>query len=142
MRGDPRRSVRHRGSTIYARLVAVIALLALAVTYLSPLVNVEWNAWRYDHGHLSLTSSTAEHTHPWDRDTDAVSGDAGTGDPGMVYTAHGDSVPGVTAIWASALARAVVQLGPAVVYVIPVLAAAAVAIVPASPPPREALSLT
>ena len=133
----------HRSTgTFRARLLAVVALLALAATYLTPLVNADWNAWRYDHGHASLTG-VHQHTHPWQVSAPALGDTADTGageHPGLVFTNSEESTPGMTAIW---------RLTPIDVSVSLLLVEVSDAStptlsdnpsVPASPPPRSALS--
>lgn len=118
------------------------ALLALAATYLTPLVNADWNAWCYEHGHVSL-AVVYQHTHPWQDEAPALGDTADTSDgahPGLVFTRSDDSTPGLTAIW---------RLAPVEVAVSFLVVAVADASSPApserlsaptSPPPRFALS--
>lgn len=128
--------------TFRARLLAVVALLALAATYLTPLVNADWNAWRYDHGHASLTG-IHQHTHPWQDRATALGDTADTGDgehPGLVFTGSDESTPGITAIWRLAPVEVAVSLLLVEVADASTLAPTDNLIAPASPPPRSVLS--
>src|SRR5690606_5979462 len=122
-----------------ARLLAVIALLALAATYLTPLVNTNWNAWRYDHGHASLSGEIGEHSHPWSAGSTESAAEVTTdaGDP-LVFTASEDSTPGITAIWRTAPIEASVVLHLVAVDLTPASAAVHELGAPAPPPPRTA----
>ena len=133
----------HRSITTFrGRLLAVVALLALAATYLTPLVNADWNAWRYDHGHASL-GTVAVHAHPWQEDTHAL-GDAATQDdaerPGVVFTGSDDSIPGMTAIWRLAPVEIRVILSAFEIEEPMPDPSAHQLSPPAPPPPRTALS--
>lgn len=139
MLGADSRRLAHRGARRQAplrtRLLAVVALFALAATYLTPLVNVEWAGWRHDHGHLTVDGVVPPHTHPWDAHHDAEA----AGDP-VVFTASGDSVPGVTALWTVApilLAFASMVLAGRIDRVV---RPASRCVVTAHPPPRALLS--
>ncbi len=128
--------------TFSARLLAVVALLALAATYLTPLVNADWNAWRYGHGHASLTT-VHEHTHPWDHNAPALGDSADHGEhAGLVFTGSDDSTPGMTAIWRVAPVEVSVALLLVEVADASTPAPSDNLSVPASPPPRSALSHT
>jgi len=130
-----------RSRSLRARLLAIAALCALAATYLTPLINADWNAWRYDHGHASL-GPVGEHSHPWDDATAGLgaSTEAGEAPDTLVYTASGDSTPGITAIWRVSPVEITVILNlleieepvpaPSVHELSP----------PAPPPPRSVLS--
>lgn len=124
-------------STFRARLFAVLALVALAATYLTPIIDADWNAWRYDHGHATL-SAVGEHSHPWESGSETA--DAEGDDAGFVYTASSDSVPGITAIWASSTATAVTLLRDVLVEVEAVAPPLVEASGPISPPPEALLS--
>jgi hypothetical protein len=129
----------HRHSwTLRARILAIVALLALAATYLTPIVNVDWSAWRYDHGHLSLSPVSSHHTHPWDRSS--TGGTTTDSHPGLVFTASGDSTPGVTAIARPAHVEVTVALQAVPLERASLVPPPAEASEPASPPPRTVLS--
>jgi hypothetical protein len=125
------------------RLIAVVALIALAATYLTPVVNVEWAGWRHDHGHLTAGGVVPPHSHPWDAAAPrAPLAAPGTDTEGhaMVFTASGDSVPGVTALWV---------IAPALLAFAAMLLAGCIALVirpvspygpTAHPPPKALLS--
>lgn len=123
--------------TFRARLFAVLALVALAATYLTPIIDADWNAWRYDHGHASL-AAVGEHSHPWSDSGDAadVEGD----EAGFVFTASEDSVPGITAIWTPSTTTAVTLLSDTLVDLDVVAPPRVEAGVPLSPPPETLLS--
>lgn len=127
--------------TFRARLLAVVALVALAATYLTPLVNADWNAWRYDHGHASLTA-IHQHGHPWQDSAPALGDTADTGGehPGLVFTGSDDSTPGMTAIWRLAPIEVTVSLSLVEVAHAATPAPSDNLSAPASPPPRLALS--
>ncbi len=132
---------RRRPHRLRHRLSAVAVLAALAATYLTPLVNSDWNAWRFDHGHASVTGFVGDHTHPWES-APATALHTDQGGSTFAYTASGDSVPGMPAIWRPAP----VEAAPALLA-IPVLEAAgstpdSPVPSPPPPPPRLNLSLT
>ena len=126
----------HRSSrTTRARLFAVIALFALAATYLTPLVNADWAAWRYDHGHLSLAPVAGQHTHPWDRST--AEGTTAEGDSVLVFTTSGESTPGITAIERPAHVEVSVAIHTVAFERAPLVPPLAEASAPAPQPPRS-----
>jgi len=135
-----------RSRSLRARLLATLALCALAATYLTPLINADWNAWRYDHGHASL-GAVGAHSHPWD---DAVPGLAALDAPGggsegeasLVFTGSDDSIPGITAIWRTVPAEAPVILSLFEIEEPKPGAPAHELSPPAPPPPRTVLSHT
>ena len=49
-----------------SRLFVAAALFALACTFAVPVANAEWSAWRFDHGHVTLSGAILDHTHPWE----------------------------------------------------------------------------
>ncbi len=124
--------------TFRARLFAVAGLVALAATYLMPIIDADWNAWRYDHGHASLSTARAvgQHTHPWESSSET----ADRADAGFLYTAAGDSVPGITAIWTPSTAAFVTLLGERLVELTAITPPHFVAAGPLSPPPEVFLS--
>lgn len=131
-----------RRSPLRARILALLALVALAATYLTPLVNTEWSAWRFDHGHVSLGLPHA-HEHPWSVDAaDGTTNDgSANGDAeAMVFTANGDSTPGLTAIWRPAPPAAPLAVLLLLVPSAPATLPEPVALVPDAPPPRGVLS--
>jgi len=81
------------------RVAAMAALLALAATYLTPLVSVEWAAWRHDHGHITLSGTVAPHSHPWEREASSGASGADGEQTDIVFTTSGDTVPGMTVLW-------------------------------------------
>jgi len=126
---------------LQSRLLAIAALCALAATYLTPLVNADWNAWRYDHGHASL-ASIGEHSHPWGHPSAGLVSpieESPEATP-LVFTGSDDSTPGITAIWRTTPVDVTVILSifaseervpaPSVQELSP----------PAPPPPRSVLS--
>lgn len=120
----------------------MVALLALAATYLTPLVNADWNAWRYDHGHASITNVVGEHSHPWEDDHAPGDGgdEAGDRTSDLVYTASSDSVPGLTAIWARPADGIATLLAAFPVELAVLMSPASEGSAPSPPPPKEALS--
>jgi hypothetical protein len=128
-----------RSRSLRARLLAIAALCALAATYLTPLINADWNAWRYDHGHASLTAVGA-HSHPWAEEERGLATQPSEGEGSLVFTSTDDSTPGITAIWRTA------PLAAPVIYSLfeieePVPAPSAHELSPpAPPPPRTVLS--
>ncbi len=128
-----------RSRSLRARLLAIVALGALAATYLTPLINADWNAWRYDHGHASLVA-VGEHSHPWTDSDPALAAEPSEVETSLVFTGSDDSTPGMTAIWRTA------PLDAPVIFTLfeieePVPASPAHELSPpASPPPRTALS--
>lgn len=133
--------LRHGGSrTLRGRVFAVAALFALAATYLTPIVNADWNAWRYDHGHASLAGFVGQHSHPWDVKDDPSTASSDEG--GFAYTAHGDSVPGVTAIQVPSSGAAAISVLSVSVEAEPAQRLSSAASVPTSPPPKGDLSHT
>lgn len=125
--------------TFRARLFAVLALVALAATYLTPIFNADWNAWRYDHGHASL-ATVGEHSHPWNHSGDST--EAEGNEAGFVFTASDDSVPGITAIWTHSTAAGVTLLSDTLVELEVVAPPRVEASIPLSPPPEALLSRT
>lgn len=127
--------------TFRARLFAVLALVALAATYLTPIIDADWNAWRYDHGHASLTP-VGQHSHPWDHPGGQGAPDGSSEDAGFVFTASSDSVPGIAAIWTPSTATAVAPLSNVLVEFKAIAPPRGEAPAPLSPPPKESLSHT
>ncbi len=137
------RSQRIRRAPLRTRILALTALLALAVTYLTPLVNVEWAAWRHDHGHLTTNGVVAPHEHPWDHDHAASTSGEATDEATegeIVFTPNSESTPGMTALWAPASIAIVATLIASIVLLIAAVKPAGYALVPAPPPPRSSLS--
>lgn len=48
------------------RIASALALLVLLGASLLPIANAEAAAWRFDHGHITLSGVIPEHDHPWD----------------------------------------------------------------------------
>lgn len=132
-----------RRAPLATRLWAIAALIALAVTYLTPLVNTEWAAWRYDHGHATASGVVMPHEHPWDAAPVFDGGDASGSDEqagAIVSTASGDSMPGITVLWLATAAGIVIAMLACLVVLTIAVRPAAYAAVPAPPPPRRSLS--
>ena len=132
-----------RRAPLATRLWAIAALIALAAAYLTPIASPEWAAWSYDHGHATASGVVMPHTHPWDH-APVLGGTATTGSEdaagAIVFTANGDSMPGITALWTAPAAGIVIAMLTCLVVLAAVVRPATYASVPAAPPPRGTLS--
>lgn len=140
----------HHRAPLRTRLVAVLALASLAWVSLSPLVDVEWAAWSYNHGHATASGLVMPHAHPWDDAarglaaagaTNAIdAGESGEATDPIVFTANGDSVPGVTVLWTAPVVGIAIAMLTCLVALAALRRPVAFALVPPPPPPRGALS--
>ena len=137
----------HRRAPLRTRMLAVLALASLAWVSLSPLVDVEWAAWSYNHGHVTVSGLVMPHAHPWEDATRGLTaadadGAGESGEPGdsIVFIANGDSVPGVTVLWAAPATAIAIAMLTCLVALAVLGRPVAHTLVPAPPPPRGALS--
>jgi len=87
-----------------SRLFVAAALFALACTFAVPVANAEWSAWRFDHGHATLSGAIPDHTHPWESTSAGPSSDQSNEAERMVYTDGGSGgVLGIGSLWSPSL---------------------------------------
>lgn len=137
----------HRRAPLRTRILAVLALASLAWVSLSPLVDVEWAAWSYNHGHATASGLVMPHVHPWEDATRGLTtadadgaGESGEAADPIVFTANGDSVPGVTVLWTAPVVGIAIAMLTCLVALAALRRPVAFALVPPPPPPRGALS--
>jgi len=120
-----------------SRFFVAAALFALACTFAVPVANAEWSAWRFDHGHATLSGAVPDHTHPWESTSAATSSDPSTEAERMVYTDGGSGgVPGIGSLWLPSLVAIAPDLVELVTPRVPATTALGRHLTPPTPPPQ------